>query len=32
MYVNPFWMGVFTTLLIELVVLFVVAITVGRRK
>lgn len=31
MYVNPFWLGVGVTLLVELIVLVFLALTVGRK-
>jgi len=32
MYVNPYWLGVFTTIGVEAVVLIVLALIYGRRK
>lgn len=32
MYVNPYWLGVFTTIGVEAIVIVVVAIIYGRKK
>ena len=32
MYVNPFWFGVMSTLLVEIVGIIILAFTVGRKK